>query len=142
MSTSANKRAPAAMAAAAVSLLLALAIAAGSRTFLVPCVHEDGSFGSCHWAGNVMTGIGLVLAAMSALLFFLPESGARRAVWLCHLPAALLGFLTPGRIVALCRMQTMRCRMIMQPAMTLLCACVFLIAALGVLFDRDKRGSR
>ena len=50
---------------AAVSLLLSAVIAVGSVSFLGPCVHEDGSFGPCHWAGQAMLGIGLLLAVLS-----------------------------------------------------------------------------
>ena len=50
---------------AAAALLLSAVTAAGSVSFLGPCVHEDGSFGSCHWAGEAMLGIGLLLAALS-----------------------------------------------------------------------------
>ena len=33
---------------AAAALLLSAVTAAGSVSFLGPCVHEDGNFGSCH----------------------------------------------------------------------------------------------
>ena len=34
---------------AAAALLLSAVTAAGSVSFLGPCVHEDGSFGACHY---------------------------------------------------------------------------------------------
>ena len=39
---------------AVVILVLSLVIVIGSRTFLSPCVHEDGTFGPCHWAGQAL----------------------------------------------------------------------------------------
>ena len=63
---------------AAVSLLLSAVIAVGSVSFLGPCVHEDGSFGPCHWAGQAMLGIGLLLAVLS-LTALLVKDGRLRA---------------------------------------------------------------
>ena len=43
---------------AVILLILSLVIVIGSQTFLSPCVHEDGSFGPCHWAGQALLGLG------------------------------------------------------------------------------------
>ena len=50
---------------ATIILILALVIAIGSQSFLGACVHEDGSFGACHWAGRAMLGMGALMAAMA-----------------------------------------------------------------------------
>ena len=50
-------------------LVLTVVLAAGVRTVFGPCVHEDGTLGSCHWVGEA---IGLVSLALVA-----------QAVWLC-----------------------------------------------------------
>jgi hypothetical protein len=46
---------------AVILLILSLVIAIGSQTFLSPCVHDDGAFGSCHWAGQALLGLGCAL---------------------------------------------------------------------------------
>ena len=112
--------------------VLALAVAVGSQTFLSPCVHEDGSFGSCHWAGQALLGVGLLLAALALL------SWVRTDVYLAILPAALLGCLTPGTLIPLCKMSTMRCRAVMQPAMILLCGLIALLALAGFIVNRKR----
>ena len=63
---------------AAAALVLSAVTAAGSVSFLGPCVHEDGSFGACHWAGQAMLGIGLLLAVLS-LTALLVKDGRVRA---------------------------------------------------------------
>ena len=55
------------MIPAVVTLVLALVIVIGEATFLSPCVHDDGTFGSCHWAGRALLGTGCVLAAQALL---------------------------------------------------------------------------
>jgi len=117
---------------ACIVLALALVIALGSQTFLSPCVHEDGSFGSCHWAGRALLGVGVLLAAQALLAW------ARTDVYLAVMPAALLGCFIPGTLISLCKMSAMRCRSVMQPAMILLCAVIALLALIGYAVNRKS----
>ena len=52
---------------AIILFVIAIVIAIGSQTFLSPCIHEDGSFGTCHWAGQAVLGLGCVLAVQAIL---------------------------------------------------------------------------
>ena len=107
---------------AAAALLLSAVTAAGSVSFLGPCVHEDGSFGACHWAGQAMLGIGLLLAALSLTALLVKDGRLRAGILFAAAAAAVLGVFVPGTLINLCGMATMRCRAVMRPAMTLLCA--------------------
>ena len=118
---------------ATVILILSLVIAIGSITFLSPCVHEDGSFGSCHWAGQALLGLGCVLGTLAALALFVKR--ARLGVYFSALPVCVLGILTPGMLIGLCRMSAMRCRMVMQPAMILLFSAALLCALAGAILS-------
>ena len=121
---------------AVIILIVALVIAIGSQTFLGSCVHEDGSFGACHWAGRALLGEGLLLAAMAALALGMKDM--RSGLFTASALTALLGMLTPGPLIALCRMDTMRCRMIMKPAMTILMALVLIASVAGLLLVRGR----
>ena len=123
---------------ALILTVLAAVIAVGSVSFLGPCIHEDGSFGACHWAGQGMLGIGLLLVGQS-ILAALSKSGAGRAgVFFSMALTALLGTLIPGTLFDLCRMATMRCRAIMQPALILLCVLTALLALGGGIAEYRK----
>ena len=119
---------------ALVVLALALVAAVGSQTFLGACVHEDGGFGACHWACRALLGDGLLLAALAALALALRSE--RAGLYLAMLPASLLGLLTPGALVALCKAPTMRCRMLTQPAMMILFGGTLLASLVGWLMSR------
>ena len=118
-----------------VILLLAAALAVGSATFLGPCVHEDGSFGSCHWAGQALLGVGCAVALQALLAM---ASRHRAGMFLGMIPTALLGLFLPGTLVALCRMDTMRCRAVMRPASAVLCGAILLLALAGALIESRK----
>ncbi len=121
------------MIPAAMILALSLVIVIGGMTFLSPCVHEDGAFGSCHWAGQALLGLGCVSGLLALLALCVKR--ARPGVYLSTLPVCVLGILTPGTLIDLCRMSTMRCRMVMRPAMILLFFAALLCALIGAILS-------
>ena len=127
------------------SLLVLLAgavIAVGSASFLGPCVHADGSFGVCHWAGQAMLGLGVLLALQGAVALFIGDCRTRVGLLISAALTAVLGFLTPGTLIGLCSMATMRCRAVRQPAMRILCAAALLAAVVGAVMERKKAGTK
>ena len=122
------------MVPAFIVLVLSLIVAVGSQTFLGACLHEDGSFGACHWACRAILGEGALLAALA--LMALAMKRERAGLYLAMIPASALGLLTPGVLIALCKMPTMRCRMLTRPAMTILFALALLAALVGWLLSR------
>ena len=125
---------------AGVMLMLSLIIVTGSQTFLSPCVHEDGSFGACHWAGRSILGLGGALGVLAALALCVKR--ARPGVYLGTLPVCALGILTPGTLIDLCRMSTMRCRMVMQPATVILFSAALLCGLAGAVMSTEKGKGR
>ena len=118
---------------ACVMLALSLVIAVGSITFLAPCTHEDGTVGACWWAGRALLGLGCLLAVISVLA--LVSARARFGTYLSGIAVCAAGALTPGTLISLCKMSSMRCRAVMQPAMIILFAAAGLAALLGAWFS-------
>ena len=121
---------------AIIVLVLSLLLAIGSQTFLGACVHDDGSFGACHWACRALLGEGILLAALALTALALKRE--RPGLYLAMLPASLLGMLTPGTLIAICKAPTMRCRMVTQPAMMILFALMLVAALIGWLLSRGE----
>ena len=116
-----------------VMLVLALVISIGSLTFLSPCIHEDGSVGACWWAGRALLGLGCLLGVLALLT--LVSGRARFGTYLSSIAVCILGILTPGTLISLCRMSSMHCRAVMQPAMIILFSVSALAAVIGVLLS-------
>ncbi len=121
------------MIPAIVILSLSLVIVVGIQTFLSPCIHEDGSSGPCRWAGRALLGLGCVLGVLAVISLGLKR--ARLGVFLSEMPVCALGILTPGTLIDLCRMGTMPCRMVMQPAMVILFSAALLCALIGAILS-------
>jgi len=124
------------MVPALIVLILSLVIAVGSQTFLGACVHEDGSFGACHWASRAVLALGAAQAVMALLALVFP--GQRQGLYLAMLPVSVAGLLTPGTLIDICKMNTMRCRMVMRPAMLVLFALTLVVALAGCLMARGR----
>ncbi|MBQ7487286.1 MAG: DUF4418 family protein [Clostridia bacterium] len=117
-------------------LAFSLVVIVGSQTFLSACVHEDGTFGACHWAQRALLGLGCVTGILAVLALLVER--ARPGIYLSLMPCALLGILTPGTLIDLCHMATMRCQAIMRPAMMILYAAVLLSSLIGVALSRER----
>ena len=122
---------------ALIVLMLSLVVTVGSQTFLGACVHEDGSLGACHWASRSVLALGAAQAVMALLALALPT--ARRGLYLGMLPVSVAGLLTPGTLIDICKMSTMRCRMLMRPAMLVLFAMTLAAALAGCLAVRGNK---
>ena len=120
-----------------ILLILSLVISIGSFTFLAPCVHEDGGMGACWWAGRALMGLGCLLGVLAVLA--LVSARARFGAYLSGAAVCVLGLLTPGTLISLCKMSSMRCRAVMQPAMMILFAVSLLAALSGAWICGKKR---
>jgi len=120
-----------------VMLVLSLVISIGSFTFLSPCVHEDGSVGACWWAGRALLGLGCLLGVLAVLT--LVSGRARFGTYLSSIAVCVLGILTPGTLINLCRMSSMHCRAVMQPAMIILFSISAIAAAIGAWVSRRDK---
>jgi hypothetical protein len=119
---------------AVIVLVLSLLLAIGSQTFMGACVHDDGSLGACHWAARALSGIGGLLAVLAILALLVKKE--RAGLYLAMVPTALLGVFTPGTLINLCGMATMRCRALMKPAAMILLAFALAAALIGWLMSR------
>ena len=126
---------------AAAVLVIALLSAAGVSTVLGPCVHEDGSFGACHWAGRALFGISLLLSAQSicALFFSFRNQAVAKGLFLAMALTGAVALFIPGPLISLCTMASMRCRALMRPAMCILSALAAGLSLAGFLLAKDSR---
>ena len=122
----------------AAAVLLAVLTAVFSRTFLGPCVHDDGSFGACHWAGQALFGTALLTAVQSLAGLLARTEGMKKGLFLAAALTSVLGILIPGTLIDLCGMASMRCRALMRPSMTILFVLLLILSAAGFMLTGRK----
>ena len=121
-----------------ILLALAAVIAIGSVTVLGPCVHEDGSEAPCTRAGRAVLCDGCVLALLAALILFIRKPSVRIVLFFISLCVAAAGIALPGTIFQICRMDTMHCRAVMQPATVILFAFELIVSVCGLIVERNR----
>ena len=120
---------------AAIVFVVSVIAAFGVTSFIGPCVHEDGSFGACHWAGQALLGLFCLLALEGLSGALWNEKRIRGGLYLAMLFTAVLGFFVPGTLIGMCSMATMRCRALMKPAVTILLALDGLLSLAGLVLE-------
>ncbi len=111
----------------------------GIQTIFAPCEpHEDGTWMTCHWAGEALLGIAAVMLVMS-LLHLLPlRTGMKEGLVFAMIPVSFLIIVLPGRLIPLCMMETMRCHVIMQPAVTVIAVLNIVLSAVYLWQHRKE----
>ena len=117
----------------------------GTLSFLSPCgPKEDGAFMTCHWAGQALKGVACVMAILSALALAARSNGARQGLVTALAPLGALAAVLPGRLIGLCVMNTMTCRMVTRPAALVFGALIAVLALAEALrlAGAERRAAR
>ena len=109
----------------------------GLLTFLGPCgPKDDGTFMTCHWAGQALKGIAAVLLITSVIHLFVKAPGIKQGLSLAMIPAALLSAFLPGNLISLCMMNTMRCHSVMRTSSVIISLLIIAAAVLDLVVQR------
>ena len=102
-------------------VVLNLIFFVGIQTVFAPCeAHPDGSWMTCHWAGQALMGIAAALLAIAVMHLVIPRAQVKLGLALAMIPISVLALVLPDHLIDLCMMETMRCHTVMEPAVTVL----------------------
>ena len=96
---------------------------------------DDGSFMTCHWAGNAIAGLAAVLTAIAVLHLFV-SSQVKIGLDLAIIPTAILAAILPGNLISLCMMDSMRCQSVTRPATIIFSVLLIVIAIIDLLIQK------
>ena len=119
-------------------LIFAAVMAVGSVTVLGPCVHPDGSAGPCADTGKALLIDGCVMAILAIVITLVNKRGLRMALFAAALCAAVISILLPGVLMPLCKMDTMHCRAVMQPAVIILSGVAAITSLIGIITEQRR----
>lgn len=110
----------------------------GEQTVAGPCpVMPDGRFMVCHWAGQAVLGVGIVLVVLSLLHLAFKNDGMKLGLDLAVIANAVLLLMIPNRLIHLCMKNHMQCHTVMEP-FVLVMGVLMIAAALGDFFCRRR----
>lgn len=127
---------------AVLILIIAALIAVGSVTVIGPCVHADGSAAACTETGRAILIDGCVMAVLALLTLLIRKPGVRIILFAAAFCAAVAGILLPGTLMPLCKMDTMHCRAVMQPAVIILSGAAAIASLIGIITEQSRNRSK
>ena len=136
-----NKRKTVNIIYGAVLFLSGLCLSAGTQFVFHACgMHDDGSYGRCHYAQLVVACLGLLIAAGALCSILWRTREVMCTVSVVTACTAVLTLLIPGPVIPLCMMKTMHCLTMMKPFTTVMGSVVLLISIAGfaLAFPRRK----
>ena len=105
----------------------------GIQTVFAPCeARPDGSWMTCHWAGQALMGIAAALLAIAVMHLVIPRAQVKIGLSLAVIPVSVLAFAVPDHLIDLCMMETMHCHTVMEPAARAISVVLILLACLDV----------
>lgn len=115
-----------------ILLLFSVCLTVGTQFVFHACgVHEDGSYGRCHYAQLTIVCIGILMIISSLCTLFLRTREVMLATSVITACEAVLTLILPGNIIPLCMMSTMSCLAKMKPFTTIMSIVILLISVLG-----------
>ena len=123
-------------------LVLNLIFFVGIQTVFAPCeARPDGSWMTCHWAGQALIGIAAALLAIAGMHLVIPRAQVKIGLSLAVIPVSVLAFAVPDHLIDLCMMETMHCHTVMEPAVTVLSLLNVLLAAADIyVYQKGENG--
>ena len=123
-------------------LVLNLIFFVGIQTVFAPCeARPDGSWMTCHWAGQALIGIAAALLAIAVMHLVIPRAQVKIGLSRAVVPVSVLAFAVPDHLIDLCMMETMHCHTVMQPAVTALSLLnIMLVLADIYVYRRGENG--
>ena len=103
-----------------VFIVPGLLIALGPQFLFKVCPVMDDLFMKCHWSAQAEIGIGAVIAALGIALILFANLKTRLGLAIGILLSGILALLIPHVLIGGCAMESMPCRKIAFPAITVI----------------------
>ena len=119
------------------SVVLGVIIAIAPQTFAHACTGHS-MLGACHYSQQAATGIGIVIALLGIISFFVSRP-VRVGINIAVALDALLLLAVPYALIGICKGQMMRCRMVMLPTLTVLGVLALVCAVTAVWIESRSK---
>ena len=118
--------------------------AAGIRLWFPVCaaMPESMTVMSCHWAGETLKAVSLLLAALSAAHVFVPDAKVKAGMDIALAGLSVLTALIPGHVIGICAGAEMACRSHTLPWTLVFGAAILLLSLVDLFFYLTRASSQ
>lgn len=115
-------------AAEIIKLIVSVIFVIGIRTWFSVCPVMSEMTMSCHWAGEMLKAVSIVLLVISVIHIIIPDEKVKIGMDAASACFLIMSVFIPGTVIHICQDAQMRCRSIAQPwsviiSIVLLIAC-------------------
>ena len=93
-----------------IMAVLALLYTIGIRAWFPVCAAMSDSVMACHWAGQTLKAISILLLALAVVHIIIRDENMKLGMDISLLGTGLITMLIPGHIINICRSAEMACR--------------------------------
>lgn len=117
------------------AVLFGLLVAIGPQVFFKLCeAKSDGTWMKCHWTGQVEIGVGLLIVILGISILLFSSLQVRLGLSIATFFSGILGFMVPTTLIGGCKMETMVCRAVTFPALTVIFALIIIGFAVNTYY--------
>ncbi len=110
-----------------------------------PCgPKDDGTWMTCHWAGNAISLMGAFGTILSIINIFV-KNETKLGLYIANIVIFIGTILIPGTLINLCMMSDMRCNAITKPCTIVFSIIIILFAVINlitILANQKKSGNK
>ncbi len=117
----------------ALALVLSLLYAIGIRRWFAVCPLMTETVMPCHWAGEMLKAISVLLLVLCALHLPIPDAKIKIGMDIALIGLALLGMFVPGTVIRICGGETMACKSAAHPWTLAFCGALAVILLADVI---------
>jgi len=123
----------------AAAIVLGLLIALGPQFLFKVCEPMGEMIMKCHWTAQAEIGIGAFIAALGIALLIFADVKTRLGLAIAVFLSGILALLIPHVLIGGCAMDTMPCRKIAFPAITVISILLIIGAGLYTAYLARKK---
>ena len=121
-------------------LIISLIYIIGIRSFFAPCgPKDDGTYMSCHWAGQAVFAFSILLGILAILHLILKGAQIKTGISVSMICTAAMTAVIPNHLISMCMMNTMRCHAVMTPGIYVLSALTIAVSVIDILIRSRKK---
>jgi hypothetical protein len=120
-------------------IVLGFLIALGPQYLFKVCPSHSGAFPLCHWTAQAEIGMGMLIAALGICLIVFDDPKTQIGITIGVLLTSIMVLGLPHALIGGCVGETMACRRVAFPALTVIGAVLLAYSILVIVYSEMKK---